>query len=241
MFMIWMSTLAAATPVGDPVPRLAAGRVAVGTALEMSSHWLSVSDCSQGACDGIWQRSGLVGVGRLTIVDGLGLDFSVGRLRDKISQANYSGTGVQGAIGVRGAIPLTQTGWWLSVVAQYSAGQADNGDVEGGLSMSGYSIGTSSALLAWSPVADVSFTCWGGAQGAWQWSQTITPIGLDSDGAPVLEVDVTAGLPVSGVIGLSIVSEPLGAPWQPAWRLGFELEAMLGQSNLTSGRILVRF
>lgn len=241
MFMIWMSTLAAATPIGDPVPRVAAGRFAMGTAVAMSSHWLSVRGCSEGSCDGVWKRSGVVGTGRLTIVDGLGLDVSVGWLGDQISQAHYSGTGVQGSVGLRGAVPMKRSGWWLSGVAHLSAGQADNGELDSSLAMSSYRIGTVNALVAWSPVSDVSFTFWGGAQGALQWAHTITPIGFDSAGQAALEVDVIAGLPVSGVLGLSLVSEPLGAPWQPDWRLGFELEAMLGQSNLTSAQVLVRF
>jgi hypothetical protein len=243
MVMVMMLATSQAAPVGDPVPRLATGRLAVGARLEGASQWLQVEGCEEtaDACDGVWRRSGIVGVGRVTLLEGLGLDVEVGRLTDRIQQAGYSGQGLMWALGARGGVPLSGSGWWLGGVARYEAGLADNDQVGEDLAESRYSIGTASGLLVWSPLQDAGFSCWVGGQGAWRWSHTITPLGVDEDNQPILEVQTSAGLPVAAVAGLSIISEPLGAPWQPAWRIGIELDGTVGQTNLVSAQALVRF
>lgn len=242
--MLWMllSSLGWGATIGDPIPRTGIGRVATGVRIESASQWLHVKDCAPGgSCDGVWRRSGLVGVGRITLVDGLGVDVEVGRLTDRIQQASYRGSGYQWALGARGALPLGSSGWWLSAVGRYSVGLGDNDEVGADLVENRFSVGTASGLLAWSPIQDAGFTFWVGGQGAWRWEHTVTPLGLDEDGVANLEVPMEAGVPVAAVAGLSIVSEPLGAPWQPAWRLGVELDGMVGQVNLVSVQALARF
>ena len=234
-------SLAAAAPVGEPVPRVEAGRVALGVRTGAASQWLTAQGCAEGACDSVWRGSTTAGVARLTVVDGLALDAEVGRLSDRVSQASYTGKGLLWAAGARGALPLWMSGWWLCASGRYEAASATNGLEGSDLSASRYAIGSASGVLAWAPRGDVGFTTWIGGQGAWHWDQVLTPLGVGSDGEPVLEIVMDPGLPASAVLGLSIVSQPLGAPWSPAWRIGIELDASIGQSNLASGQVLVRF
>ena len=243
MLMLLWSAVSWAGAMGSPVPRVDTGRFVTGVRMGSSSHWLTIPGCEEGqSCDGVWRHTGVVALGRVAIVNGLGIDAEVGTLSDQISQANYAGTGTQWAVGLRGALPLGRSsGWWLAGNGRFGHGRADNGEQGLSLSRNEYSIGTAGVAMAWSPSYDPGVSFWGGMETAWQWSHTITPLGIGEDGISVLDVQTTVGVPLSGNIGMAVVSEPLGAPWGPSVRLAVEIEGKLGQTNMAAGQVLVLF
>ncbi len=239
--MLLLISSAIAAPVTDPVSRAEDGFVYVAAQTGRESVWERDTSCDAASadqsCDGLWRRWGYTAHARLTLLDGLAIDGEIGRQNDRLRQANYRGNGLVYAAGLRGALPLSSSGFWLAGVGRFEIGQGTNSTED---DISTYRLGNMSALLSWKdPMGNIS--TWGGVQGAWRWDHSVEPLGRNEDGSTVLNISMKTVLPVSGVIGGELISDPLGAPWTSSWRLSVGVEALVGQSNGIYGWAAVRY
>ena len=86
--------------------------------------------------------------------------------------------------------------------------------------------GTLTSLVAWSRLEEGP-SAWMGVQSSLLWIQTLKPMGA-SDG---LGLPLRWQYPVSGVVGLSYRSRPLGLPWERSPRMSLGAEGRVGQSG----------
>ncbi len=231
MLTVLMAT-AAAAPTGDPVPLLEEGRFVVGTRIGSESLWEKDTSCEEvsgdsSSCGGSWSHGGYVATGRIVIVDGLSVDGELGWMNDQLRQANFSGSGLSYAAGIRGAIPMGTTGWWLSGVGRYEAGVGKSESTDA-YEESSYRLGTLTGALAW---RDTNISAWGGVQGALLWDHSVSQRTSSTDTEPLYEIALRSGFPASGVLGIEVISDPLGPGWTPDWHLSVGAEGSLGLSQ----------
>jgi hypothetical protein len=223
---------AIAAPTGDPVPLVEEGRLIVGARLSSETLWEQDLGCDEidvasQDCDGAWKRGGYVATGRVVIADGLALDGELGWLNDTMRQASFEGAGMVAAIGLRGSIPVGQSGWWLSGVGRLEGGVGKS-EGSSGYEESAYRLGTMTGLLAW---RDTNISVWGGGQGAWMWDHRVEQRAAVTDADYLYQILLTEGFPASGVLGIEVISDPMGPGWTPDWRLSVGFEGSLGQSQ----------
>jgi hypothetical protein len=219
-----------AAPIGDPVPLVDEGRFIVGTRIGSESLWEQDAACEAAAgesCGGTWRHGGYAAVGRIVIIDGLAIDAELGWMNDKLRQANFEGAGVSTALGLRGAIPMGTTGWWISGVGRYEAGRGSN-ETTDAYEESTYRLGTVAGTLAW---RDTNISAWGGGQGTWMWEHSVEQRTVSTDTEPLYQILLETGFPISGVFGFEVISEPLGPGWTTDWRLSVGAEGSLGLSQ----------
>ena len=223
---------AAAAPTGDPVPLLDEGRFIVGARIGAESLWEKDTSCQgvprdSSSCGGSWSHGGYIATGRIVIVDGLSIDGELGWMNDELRQAQFSGAGLSSAVGVRGGIPMGATGWWLSGIGRYESGvgKSNTSDSYGENS---YRLGTLTGALAW---RDSNISTWGGVQGVLLWDHTVEQRESSPASEPRYQIALRSGFPFSGVLGIELISEPLGPGWTPDWRISVGAEGSLGLSQ----------
>lgn len=231
-----------AAPTGDPVPLSNEGFVVAGIRLTSETLWEQDADCEapeleSSNCEGAWKRGGYVATGRLVLADGLALDGEVGWHNDILRQADFSGSGLTYAAGLRGALPLGSSGWWFSGVGRYERGENRKEQTDEYLK-STYQLGTITGMLAW---RDDNISTWIGGQGMWMWDHTIERSTARDDTDPLYALRLRAGLPASGVFGLEVISPPLGPGWTRDWRMSIGFEGSLGQSQAAHFWAAVRY
>ena len=70
-----------------------------------------------------------------------------------------------------------------------------------------------------------------GAQSAWSWSHDVWPMG---DQGVIVEIPLKSRRPVSGVVGGTLISDPVGIPWLVSPRIRVTAEGRAGQENAVS-------
>ena len=231
-----------AAPTGDPVPLSKEGILVAGVRLTAETLWEQDADCGEPAldssnCDGAWKRGGYFLTGRLVLADGLALDGEVGRRNDILRQADFSGSGLTYAAGLRGAIPLGGAGWWASGVGRYERGESQSQQSEQYM-QSVYQLGTITGMLAW---RDDNISAWLGGQGMWMWDHTIERRADPEESESLYSLNLSAGLPGSGVFGMEVISAPLGPGWTRDWRMSIGFEGSLGQAQAAHFWAAVRY
>ena len=236
-------TIAVAAPTGDPVPLTDEGRFVLGARLGTETVWERDAGCLEGSeddeteCDGSWRRGGYIATGRFVLADGLALDGEIGWQNDRLRQANYRGSGLMYALGLRGAVPMGQSGWWVSAVGRFERGLGSDTTPEE-YEQSLYRVGSATALVAW---RDVNISAWLGGQGAWMWEHNIEQRTSKDAEIAVFQIPLDAAIPVAGVFGLELISDPLGPGWTAPWRLSIGFEGLLGQTVGVHGWVTVRY
>ena len=232
MLLSLLMASAFAAPTGDPVPLLDEGRFIIGARLGAESLWEKDTSCQEvpgdsSSCGGSWRHGGYSATGHLVIVDGVSIDGELGWMGDELRQAQFSGAGLSSAVGVRGGIPVGATGWWLSGVGRYESGVGKSNTTDG-YEENAYRLGTLTGTLAW---RDSNISTWGGVQRALLWKHTVEHRVNPAENDPRYQVVLASGFPVSGVLGIEIISEPLGPGWTPDWRISVGAEGSLGLSQ----------
>ena len=228
LILWWTMGVAMAAPVGDPVANPSTGRVHLDASMEVSRTAEVDLECAGSACGVVTYREGFGVELGAALLRGVGIYGLVVRAKDELKEANFEGrTQVYGG-GVRLALPVYRS-LWVAGVGEVRFGQSESVQSErlNDPPRAEERIHTASILAV---VGDPSNGghLWLGAQGAWEWKHTVAPMGDDG-----VTVDIPLGprVPVSGVLGGMVLSDPLGLPWRKSLRLRASIEGRIGQEN----------
>ena len=223
---LWVLGEVAAAPVGDPVANPSTGVFYLDAGLSMTQVPEVDAKCSGEACDARSQRKGFGVEAGLSVLRGVGLYGAAVRESDTVREAHYEGRmGTYGG-GLRLAIPLKPSFWIASTT-----------DMRWGFSESKQSERVNDPAVAKEKKYSTSLLTvfgdpsagghlWFGAQTAWIWDHTLHPLG--SEGVAV-EVPLEPKMPLSGVLGGTVLSDVIGAPWRNGPRIRVSVEGRAGQ------------
>ena len=234
----WIISEAVAAPVGDPVANPSTGRLHVDAGLSMTRVSELDSKCSGDACRTNSNRKGFGLEAGIAILRGVGVYATAVRESDTVREAHYEGRmGTYGG-GIRLALPL-QPSFWIASTTDMRWGSSQSKQAE---RVDDPALATerkySTSLLAVLGEPNNGGHLWLGAQATWLWEHTLHPLG--SEGV-VLEVPLQPKTPVSGVLGGTVMSDVIGAPWREAPRIRVSVEARAGQElgfRVTTGLTL---
>ncbi|MFH1463809.1 MAG: hypothetical protein ABIO70_05410 [Pseudomonadota bacterium] len=203
---------------GNPVANPAAARVSVAAEAGADQVAMGAEGCAGEACTAIWRPLTVGGRVEVAILRGVGLAGGGAWLGDRLVEAGYEGAGFEAWGGLDLALPV-QPALFLALSSRLTKGRSgapDGGGAWTGLALAG--------LLAWAP-DDHSFALYGGLSAApWQ----ARALELSS---PDLSLSLAPRLPVGGVLGAELRSDPLGLPWagsRTAVAFGVEARAESG-------------
>ncbi|MDP2311553.1 MAG: hypothetical protein Q8P41_01505 [Pseudomonadota bacterium] len=225
-----MLLLAAATALAAPLAP--SGLQALG--VEVSAYtagqraWLREAGCTGTACDA-WRVDTLLGgeVG-LTIVPAFGLYAHAAHVAETMDAALYAESGYAAGGGARLTLPIGRllgVHAWAGLEHQLTANEdlserATSWAIDAGATLRGGR-------------ADEGVQGWVGL-GVVPWSKSpATVLGGD------VTVALSARLPVEGVAGVMLISEPLFGPWNDRTRLGAGVSGTLGYRTGITGFITV--
>jgi hypothetical protein len=214
-----------AMPVGDPLSE--AGRVRLDLRGDSSASAETDMRCEESSgCGASWaHQSASVGL-HFGLLRGVGVFGELGLQQDQVPAADYRGRSRIWAAGLKTALPVSRT-LWLAASARLDVGEGESllADDEPDPELSAHRVGTGALLGVW---GDSSGALWLGAQSSWQWKHSLWPLGTRSDEVELF-VPLSPELPVSGVLGFGLSSEPLGLPWRRTGRVSVGLEGRAGQ------------
>ena len=216
-----------AAPVGEPFaqPELGTHTARVfGDTEDTVVRDMNCGDVSP--CEGTWSTTQFGMEMQWTLAPGIGATAGMGYLEGQIKEANFRGKGPSVFLGVNGAIPL-QNHFWLTGQARVSGSAVWGAKVEDGTREVSQDVqGTLTSMVAWSRLEEgPSF--WAGAQSTLLWIQQLSPLGSNHE----MVLPLRWQYPVSGVLGISYRSQPLGLPWERSPRLTVGAEGRVGQSK----------
>lgn len=225
---MWLVLLPAAlaSPTGPPLPDPDLTRIDLVVRADSDAWPLALADCdADSACDAVRRDAARTLAGSVTLARGVAVYGEWGWTQPSVGEAGYSATGTRKAAGLRLGWPVA--GMWglagnLRVEAEDAAGT--NGETEA------LRAGQLSAMATWGdPLGGL--VVWGGAQASVLWRQSLSPLGLNSDGEPLVSLTLSPARPASAVFGAALWSDSLGAPWRRGARITLGAEGWLGQSN----------
>lgn len=216
--------------LGVPIPAPDAARVQLALTGQTEAVGASVRACqAEEGCDLSLDQSSLGGELSVAILRGLGVYGSFARVSSAVSSAGYSGTGTGWTLGARGALPITRA---LGVAAEAHLGAATSAGAhptEADQQQSAAVITERSArLLATVGSPEGGAVGWGGAELAWGWRMDLDAPPSEGGSDPV-SYTAESSRPMSGVLGGSLHSEPIGVPWRASPTLSAGAELRIGQ------------
>jgi hypothetical protein len=222
---------AAAAPVGLPVPDPSIGRVVLTARGDVENVRSYDMQCVRPeSCETTWKAGNLGGELDLSLLRGLGVVAEAGHQTGAVAEADYAGEGSAYGLGLRAALPVGRSRWWLAGLGKvgWSKGVGDPAE-QGGLERDSLKQGTVSLVGAYGDPGD-GLVGWVGGQGAFWWYHNVQPLG-ESGGTAPLDVWLLPQRPVSFVTGGSLISESLGAAWGPGVRAVVSAELRIGQGT----------
>lgn len=224
-----------AATVGDPVPHPDAGRFRLDVRLGSDAVQETDTRCTgSSGCDATWRRTELSGTLSVAVLRGLGVYGELGIGQDQIQAADYKGRSQAWGAGVKAAVPVTASVWLAADIRlDEGDGQSVLADEDPDPELTTYRLSTASVLGVWGDSARGG-AVWLGAQSSWMWDHHVWPLGTE-DSQISLDVPLAPRLPVSGVLGMSLSSDPVGLPWRTSTRLSVGLEGRAGQETGVSG------
>ena len=227
-FFLWLWVLGevVAAPVGDPVANPSTGVFYLDAGLSMTQVAEIDAKCSGDACAARSQRKGFGVETGLSILRGVGLYGVAVRESDTIREAQYEGRmGTYGG-GLRLAVPIKPSFWIASTTdmrwGSSESKQADRVNDPAIAKEKKYA----TSLLGVVGDPNAGGHLWLGAQTAWGWEHTVQPLG--SEGL-TLSVPLEPKVPMSGVLGATVLSDVVGAPWRNGPRIRVSVEGRAGQ------------
>ena len=227
MWALFFTASALAAPAGEPFAQPELGTRTVRVLGDTEDTVVLDTDCGDLApCEGTWSTTQFGMEMQWTLKPGIGAAAGMGYIEGQIKEANFRGKGPSLFLGVNGAIPL-QHSFWLTGQARVSGSAIWGATVEDGTREFSRDVqGTLTSLIAWSRLEEgPSF--WAGAQSTLLWIQQLAPLGVNHD----MALPLRWRYPVSGVLGISYRSQPLGLPWERSPRLTVGAEGRVGQSK----------
>jgi hypothetical protein len=220
--LLTLSAPALAGAWGDPVPDPGAARLSLGAEAGLDQQILTAEGCSGEACAAIWRPLTVGGRVEVALTRGVGLAAGGAWLDDAIAEAGYQGQGFEAWGGIDLALPF-QPEFYFALASRLTAGRSHG--TAGSATWKGLHL---AGLLAWAP-EDHSFALYGGvAATPWQPRDQALE-------ANFLSLSLHPRLPVGGVAGAELRSDPLGLPWASvATNLAFGVE-VCGGAGLGGG------
>ena len=226
LLSILFSPPAHATAVGDPVPDPVVGRITLDGSFDSMVVTERDDKCSGDACDARWEVQTFGLSMGLNLIRGVGLYGKAGRISESIQELQYEGLGFGYGGGIRVALPL-HSSFWIAGDANALIGSSKSTRAEQtpDPKHGDFAIYSGTLLLvAGSPARGGHL--WIGPQTAWSWTHTVWPLG---DEGITIEVPLKPKRTLSGVLGATLISEPVGVPWRVSPRFRTTAEARAGQ------------
>lgn len=223
---------ALAGSLGQVSPDPEVERISLAVRAETQTVGLHAVGCvGEAGCDAVLEQRARVAELSLALLRGVGIYGAVGHQADTVLAAEYAGEGRSWTVGARAALPLGDA-WGVALDAHYqrggSLGEAQSGALSGPGSQR--QAGPTLSLVGTLGTPRDGGVAWLGVQSSPGLRFDLNPLG-DIDQVALTEVILKPQLPLSGVFGLSGVSEELGLPWRRTTRLSAGAEAWLGQTS----------
>jgi hypothetical protein len=231
--MLLLATAGLATS-GLAAPLAPSGLQAAG--VEVSAYtggqraWLREDGCTGTACDA-WRADVLVGGEvAVTLIAPFGIYAHAAYVTEEIDAALYAAEGYAAGAGARFTIPMSRllaVNAWVGVEHQLTA----NADLSE--RASAWAVDAGATLRGGR--ADEGVQGWIGV-GVVPWSQNPATV-LDGDATLAL----SARLPVEGVVGIMLASEPLFGPWNDRTRLAAGVSGTYGFRSGVTGFVTLLY
>lgn len=214
--LFWISAALAAplTPISSATP---VGGVAVSLATGTAVEHLRDSECTEGQCLALANTDRYVGQVEFRPVPFLSVYAEGLRRIEKVRSANYGGAGWGVGAGAKLSFELNRA---VGIDGSIGFRSVTTGDITGLDSDRVKQLDISVVGRAGTP--DDGIVVWGGL-GARPWS-TYQLTTLDG----VLEIPLEQTFPVNVLVGLMLISQPLGVPWNDRGRLAVSGGLVLG-------------
>lgn len=228
LLSILFSPAARAAAIGDPVPNPETGRITMDASYDSTVVAERDDKCSGDGCDAKWERQTFGASLGWSVVRGLGLYGQIGQVTESIDELQYEGTGLEYGGGLRLAVPVHPSIWIAgNVHGSFGKTKSTRASQTPDPKHAEYAIYSGTLLLvAGGPSGGGHL--WFGPQAAWSWTHTAWPLG---DEGITLEVPLQPKRVVSGVLGATLMSDPIGVPWRASPRFRTTAEARVGQEN----------
>lgn len=228
LLSILFSPAVRAAAVGDPVPNPSTGRFSMDASFDSMVVAERDDKCSGDACDAKWEAQTFGASLGWSVVRGVGLYGQVGRVTESIEELQYEGSGLGYGGGLRLAVPVHSAVWIAgNVHGSFGNTKSTRASQTPDPKHAEYAIYSGTLLLvAGGPSGGGHL--WFGPQAAWSWTHMVWPLG---DEGITLEVPLQPKRVVSGVLGATLMSDPIGVPWRVSPRFRTTAEARVGQEN----------
>lgn len=216
--------------LGAPIPDPAAARVQLALTGQTEDVAARVQGCEDDeGCDMSLLQRRLGAELSVAVLRGLGVYANYGRVNSSVEGAAFSGSGRAWTLGARGALPVYK-GLGLAADVHIGSGTTEGaarGDQD--LAPGDATVTERGArLLATVGAPSGGGMLWAGAELQWGWSMDLNAPADEATGLSTAYA-VEAERPLSGVLGGSLHSEPIGLPWRLSPRLSAGAELSVGQ------------
>ena len=137
MWLLIHASMAWAAPVGEPVPHVEQGTLTLRALGDLEETRIMDKDCGGvEPCTASWSSQVAGAEIQWTPVTGFGLAAELGYQSARVPEANFRGDGLEVALTLRGALPLTER-WWMASQVRWSGSQLSSGSTQSNQESSG--------------------------------------------------------------------------------------------------------